>query len=118
MYHGNKNPYRVNFKLVSVLSLSLIFSTQVNADCLSSSSDTAEAIKCLEKQISVIGANLEAERAKKIKIPKGMVAAFESVSCPNGWKGYKDAEGRFIVGTGQNSGLRNEDLITSETKHS
>jgi hypothetical protein len=66
---------------------------------------TKDAISCLENLIATISNQLETEKTKKTKFPKGLVAAFESVNCPVGWSGYKDAEGRFLIGTGQNGDL-------------
>ena len=39
-------------------------------------------------------------------VPKGTVAAFDlSDGCPDGWKPFDDAAGRFIIGAGQGKGL-------------
>ena len=39
-------------------------------------------------------------------VPKGTVAAFDlSDGCPDGWKPFDAAAGRFIVGAGQGKGL-------------
>ncbi|TIP69628.1 MAG: hypothetical protein E5X53_33610 [Mesorhizobium sp.] len=39
-------------------------------------------------------------------VPKGAVAAFDlSDGCPDGWKQFDDASGRFVIGAGQGKGL-------------
>ena len=40
-------------------------------------------------------------------VPKGTVAAFDlSDGCPDGWKSFDEASGRFIIGSGQGKDLK------------
>lgn len=57
----------------------------------------------------IVSAALEDERIKQeivsaAAFPKGVVIAMESESCPSGWRTYRDAQGRYLVGL--NSGGR------------
>ena len=38
-----------------------------------------------------------------VHLPSGAVVAFEQVKCPEGWASYNKADGRFIVGVGQDT---------------
>lgn len=48
---------------------------------------------------------------KWVGVPRGAVISFDlSDGCPEGWSAFDDAAGRFVVGSGQGSGLKNQPL--------
>jgi len=80
-----------------------MFPISSNAKDCSGEKLNIEAIKCLQAEIESI-------KNDRIKIPKGAVVAFELVNCPNGWEKYKEAESRFIVGSGNGRGLSRKSI--------
>ena len=45
-----------------------------------------------------------------ILVPSGAVLAFNKARCPDGWVEYRDAQGRVVVGIGEQPGLSRRTL--------
>ena len=43
--------------------------------------------------------------------PKGTILGFNLATCPDGWKVFEPAKGRFLVGVGSNEGLNTRLLL-------
>jgi hypothetical protein len=52
-------------------------------------------------------------------VPRGAVASFDLGACPSGWQPFDDGAGRFIIGTGQGTGLKHHPMrqVSGDEEH-
>lgn len=79
-----------------------------------------------EKLKDIIGHELEKLKGldtqtilSKASVPSGAIMAFSKSECPSGWKIYREAHGRTIIGAGKGDGIKVKTLFEKggEEKH-
>ena len=71
-----------------------------------------ENFQNLDNRSTTLEANIRELKAVvrnlAVAVPPDAIVAFDSSDCPAGWSPFREGEGRFLIGTGNNDG-RNED---------
>lgn len=106
MHHGKKDRLIVRYSSVSIF-VCFLAATPVFADCMKANNQR-EAVRCLQEQIDELTSSLREEiqqgrTVPRRTVPKGAVIAFNDDQCPKGWKKFKNAAGRVIVGVGKST---------------
>ncbi len=119
MFPGNNNHFhaRINIFIFSVV-MGFVVPAYAFADGPACFTDPrynrtkGEAFKCLEDKIAKLISELRNVKAMKSPVPKNAVMAF-STTCPEGWKDFKKAKSRVLVGAGRGKDPQTDRNLTA-----